>query len=266
MRIREIIRKIPDAECTHGGAYIDLITGKPRQFDFRCSLRRDQRGLHLAVECKNLAVTAPVVICGINRSPDETFHEIIEARWGLFQEPGEVMDGHYSKTRRVVDSTVYQRGDFVGKSVVRLKPIKDGKGNQSYGSAPDSDVYEGWTLALSSAYDLCKEATEQALKSSVRHFFSITIPVVVVPDESLWVLKYDEDGVVRSEPCRSDHCPFYVDRGLAVTGWEADQRFCLSHIHFCTVSGFKSWLTSIEAEEDLWNRWFPPASLTQWKT
>lgn len=262
MRVREVIRSIRDAESMHGGTYLDSITGKPRQFDFRCSLRREECSFQFAVECKNLSVNAPAVICGINRSAEEAFHEIIEARCGFFTEPGVVMDGDYSLTRRIEDSSAYCQGSFTGKSIVRVKPLKDNKG---YTIAPDSDVYDAWSQALSSAYDLCKSASGYARKVARRHFFNAVIPVVVVSDDSLWALKYDDDGVARSEPSKTEHCSFFVDRGLAMTGWDADQKFALSHIHFCTLSGFKSWMASVQDDENVWSQWFPPAALAKWK-
>lgn len=271
MRLREIIQSVPDAESTHGGTYLDLVTGKPRQYDFRCILRRDDRALQFAVEGKNLFTYSPVVVCGTMRSTEDAFHEIIESRFGLFTEVNpitksvdSITDGWDCLTRRVTDSMVYPYGAFTGKSVMRLKPAKDGAGKKAdYTTAPDTDVYERWNQALSSSYDLCKSATEYAHGFSRRHYFTATVPVVVVPDDSLWTLNYDKAGVVCSEPSRTDHCPFFVDRRLKVTGWGADQGFSLSHIHFCTLSGFKSWVVSIQASEDLWIQWFPPAVLEQ---
>ncbi len=265
MRVREIVWSIQGAENTHGGTYLDLVTGKPRQFDFRCILRRDERSIQFAVECKNLSASAPTVICGIDRSMEEAFHEVIEARCGLFKEPNAVLDGAYSLTRRVANSRVYRQGHFTGKSVIRLKPSNNKDSIQGYTKTSDAEVYDGWDQALSSAYDVCKSASEYARKFSKRHFFTVTIPVVVVPDESLWMLKYDDDGIARSEPCLTDNCPFFVDRGLSITGWNADQKFSLSHIHFCTLSGFKSLVVSVQDNEATWLQWFPSTLLEKCK-
>jgi hypothetical protein len=161
---------------------------------------------------------------------------------------------------------MYRQGEFTGKSIVKFKPLKNGKAEIiGHTTEQDTEVYNRWSQALSSSYELCQTATEYAREFRKPHFFSATIPVVVVSDETLWTLNYDDDGVVRADPCRTDHCPFFVDRRLMVTGWNADQRFSLSHIHFCTLSGFKSWMTSVQDGDDIWSQWFPPAELAEWK-
>jgi hypothetical protein len=264
MRVREIIRLVPNLESEHAGTYIDPISMKPRQFDFRCVIWRKEQSLQFALECKNLSKDFPVVVCGTKRSSEDAFHEIIESRNGLFVKPNvAVYDGPYSITRKVANAAIYREGEFVGKSIIKLKPKSGQSGG--YTTEADTDIYERWTQALSSSYDLCKAATNYAQARGDVHFFTATIPVVVLSNESLWILNYDTDGVVRTEPFQTDHCRFFVGRRLKLTGWEATEMFSLSHIHFCTLSGLKSWMDSIN-DDDSWSQWLPPESLSEWKT
>src|SRR5436309_4490445 len=64
MRVRNLLEVTPAINFEHGGTYKDEVTGKPRQFDFRCSLRKGDALLSLAVECKNLSNESPLVMSG----------------------------------------------------------------------------------------------------------------------------------------------------------------------------------------------------------
>src|SRR6185503_3395391 len=103
MRVGSVIRDIPNIQTQHSGTYTDSVSGKPRQFDFRCSLRKESSELQLAVECKNLSASAPIVMCGTERQKNEAFHDLIESQWGLHKrgERGEaIVDGTSSVTFR----------------------------------------------------------------------------------------------------------------------------------------------------------------------
>ena len=129
MRVGKIIRGIPNIRAEHGGTYTDSVSGKPRQFDFRCALLRESAELHLAVECKNLNPSAPIVMCGTNRQDSEAFHDLIEARLNSVS-PGKqkhvtFVDGPSSATFRASrEDAFYPPKSFVGKSILRTKPNK----------------------------------------------------------------------------------------------------------------------------------------------
>src|SRR5713101_7395856 len=85
MRVGHVVRSVPAIAVQHGGTYTDPVSGKPRQFDYRCTLRKGAARLSLAVECKNLSPSSPLVVCGIKRREDEAFHDLIESRIGTFR-------------------------------------------------------------------------------------------------------------------------------------------------------------------------------------
>jgi len=265
LRVGNMLSSIPDLHSTHGGTYVDSITQKPREFDFRCTIRKGDLVLHLAVECKNLSKDAPVVICGVSRNANEAFHDIIQSSFGRLTRGGSVIDGWYSETRRLPGSRIYREGEFSGKSVIKIKPAPNGKGSVGkYKTEQDTDIYDRWNQALSSAYDLCKTSAVLARDYRQRHIFSAIIPTVVVADGSLWELRYDQDGTIREDPRQSHHCEYFVDRRLKATGWDADQECSLSHIHFFTLSGLKSWTGLLHANQ-AWTDWFPPESVGAWR-
>lgn len=107
----------------HGGTYTDSITSKPRQFDFRCRIIRrpsvnvPTQGTYcalLAIECKNLHESAPVVVCGCPRAMGEAYYDFIVSH---MDDSGRCMS---LTTRRVEHGQFYQADEFVGKSCVRL--------------------------------------------------------------------------------------------------------------------------------------------------
>jgi hypothetical protein len=63
--------------CEHGGTYHDPVTRKPRQFDIRATKVWQDLCMQLAVECKNLSDSSPLLILCVPRSPAEAFHEVV---------------------------------------------------------------------------------------------------------------------------------------------------------------------------------------------
>lgn len=80
VRVGAAIRNVPAINWQHGGTYTDPISGKPRQFDYRCCLRKERASLSLAVECKSLSRSVALAVCGMKRPDNEAFHDLIESR------------------------------------------------------------------------------------------------------------------------------------------------------------------------------------------
>lgn len=261
MRVGKVIRAISGIQIEHGGTYIDSVTGKPRQFDFRCSLRKDSAELHLAVECKNLNPSAPLVMCGTKRQNNEAFHDLIESRLGSAS-PGKknvlYVSGTSSATFRASrDNAFYLPGKFVGKSLVRIKPAPNSSSGNSFVSVPDSDIYDKWSQALSSSVDLAELACDRAGHYRAPKFYTIVLPVVVVPDDSLWIVDYDDSGCVCKPPEQVNACELFVGREIKVTKEWFPHQFTLSHIHFFTIGGFASFLSDMAPDDNNWikNTW-----------
>ena len=226
--------------CTleHGGTYDDPITGKPRQFDYRCRIARQRfQNLLLAVECKNLNPSSPLVVCGRPRTYHESYHHIIMCRQN---EPF-----HLKKVEG--KSSLYEPERFVGKSLLRLK----GEGKKLC-AATDTDIYERWSQALASSVGLANRA------GSYPDWCFFVMPLVVVPDGLLWAVDYNEEGKVSGDPTLVDECDYYVDRkitlGVAVP-------FVVTHIHFVTLKGLSKMLSDyVSAQTWKWDKLFSAAS------
>ncbi len=69
----------------HTGLYEDPATNKPRQFDIRCFAEHHRERIELAVECKSLSATFPLLASCVPRTHDEAYHEV------LYQEEAAVL-------------------------------------------------------------------------------------------------------------------------------------------------------------------------------
>lgn len=222
----------------HGHTYIDPITSKDRQFDFRCQIRfNDSPGnpnqycVLLAIECKNLHNSSPLAVCGTDRTFDEAFHTFVESK-----APNNILMSPTAKTVR--GSRLYPQNSFVGKSLVRLKEDK-GK----LRTDPQGDLYDRWSQAIASAKEMAREATFFSFVNHCDRYCSFVLPIVVVPDGLLWSVTYNDTGKVRNEPTLVDRCEFFI--GAKIELHPSNPRLALTHIHFATVKGFTELLKDL---------------------
>ena len=255
MRVGKVIRDIPNISVQHGGTYVDAVTGKPRQFDFRCSLQKESAELNLAVECKNL--NSPLVICGTKRQSDEAFHDLVGWRPGSGYKRVKYTSSPIPVTFRATEGyAFYPQNEFVGKSLLRVKPNTNKSIPNSYIADSDSDVYDKWAQALSSSVGLIKAARKRAMKHRVSEFCTTVLPAVVVPDDSIWKVVYDENGSICEQPKQVNNSELFVGRGIELDDPAFPHRFTFSHIHFFTISGFVSFLSNMSKDDKVWNKLF----------
>ncbi|MFZ1219414.1 MAG: hypothetical protein WAO00_08975 [Chthoniobacterales bacterium] len=254
MRVRRILQSYRrESQLQHGGGYRDPQTHKTREFDFRWVFRRYETALSFAIECKNVSVDSPVVISGSNRAKREATHDLVESRTGgLFQTAtGQVyLDVAAAGVIRnvAVDESIYPSEGFVGRNILQLKP---GKKTGSYTSARDSDLYEKWFQALSSAFDLVTVAMRYA-NHDQKHLFTLILPIVVLPNNTLWRAHYSEDGELMSDPEKVDECELFVGRPIVPTVELGDfeEPYTFSHLHFFTTDGFTAFLLKATQDHD----------------
>ncbi len=77
------------------------------------------------------------------------------------------------------------------------------------------------------------------------------LPVLVVPDKTLWSVDYDSVGSI-SPPQRLDEVTLYVARSYLLHG----QQFVISHLHICTETGFDKLLARISEDNAWWETAF----------
>lgn len=243
-------------ECQHGGSYTDPLTNKPRQFDIRAEKSAKKLRIHCAIECKNIAPHFPLLVICVPRVQKESFHELIlsyhpnteNQPYSGFLESLKNCD-----TKRINHPhTIYAVGDPVGKSCAQVG--EDVKGSIV---AKDNEVFEKWSQALSSAYDLVEAATEKGEETNDA-CLSFILPLLVVPDGTLWMVNYKPDGNRNGDPFQTERCSFYIGQNYSA-GFLQQTDLIISHLEFVTFSGLHNLLKSLS---DPYNSWFPIDNLT----
>lgn len=227
--------------CEHGGTYHDPVTRKPRQFDIRATKVWKDLCMQLAVECKNLSDTSPLLILCVPRSPAEAFHEVVSPfkakafhkDASLFPNSveGVLPPAFTQKTESIRFSgkeSIYKPHDPVGKSTERVAKNDDGTFKSN-----DSDVYERWAQAVSSAQDLVNSAVQNA------GCYTATFPVLVVPDRTLWVVEFDADGSRIGNPRQVERCSYFIGKSYRA-GAVGNVFYEVSHLEFVTIGGIET--------------------------
>jgi hypothetical protein len=190
------------------------------------------------------------VISGTWRRKEEAFHDLIESRTGHFKTESLVFDGLTSTTRRSQgEESFYAPKKFVGKSLLRLKQSKT-----IPVAVTDADIYDRWSQALASAIDLARKACDLSKEFQSPHVFSAILPVVVVSNDALWAVTYDDKGEMLDQPRSVEHCELYVGRSMTLNQEPKAFRhqFTFSHIDFFTLSGFDSFLDRMVTNDKAW--------------
>ena len=148
----------------------------------------------------------------------------------------------------------YPKDEFVGKSLLR-RNLEKGTVSRS----GESEIYDRWSQALSSGVELAKSATKLAKHLSVENVFSAVLPMLVLPNDTLWRRTYDNAGALTCEPNRIDSCAFFVGREIEVAGPRGKpwfQTFTFSHVHFLTLDGLRSFLSKMISDITAWQQLF----------
>ncbi|MDO8031924.1 hypothetical protein O3297_00720 [Janthinobacterium sp. SUN128] len=214
-------------ETAHAGSYTDQITGKTRQFDVRANRSCGREfHVHFAIECKSLQPSFPLLISQIPRLPAESYISILHSSYISFGPPRvasspriERLDGFKS---------LYPPNDYVGKASTQV-----GINGKAFISN-DSEIFEKWGQAISSASDLIANAIW------LEHRKSIIIPVLVVPDDTLWAANYAEDGSPDGGPTQVNEVKFFI--GDVKKFDNPVFSYPISHLHIVTKLGLSKLL------------------------
>ena len=259
MRVGHLIRGLQGIQTQHGGTYRDPVTQKPRQFDYRCSLTKGSTCLTLAIECKNLSQSVPIVMCGTKRPETEAFHDLIEARNGFFKRRSATISGLSSVTRRASrEHSFYPPNKFVAKSIIRIQADKN-----PMARTQDADIYDKWAQAISSAVGLAEVACTFPKGATPPKLLVAILPIVVVPDGLMWIVSYDDQGSITADPVQSDTCELFVGKEIELGEIKTPlfHRFTFSHVHFFSLTGFGCFLSEMAKGDQTWEKLFSENSV-----
>jgi hypothetical protein len=154
----------------------------------------------------------------------------------------------YAQIHRLKNAdSLYPAGEFVGKSCDQVG--RSANGNEIISG--DSGIYNKWSQALSSAHDLISLMFSDG-KHIGRQAASLVFPLVVVPNNQLWCVKYDVNGNRISDPESVNRCSFFVNRKYCYQLSFGKQKFVVSHLEFVTSDGLielANYLCSKDAEK-----------------
>jgi hypothetical protein len=129
-------------------------------------------------------------------------------------------------------NTIYQKGDYVAKSADQV-----GRKQDKTITSTDGEIFDKISQAVNSVYDLIYEA--QHIKITNHSYFSLIFPVLVIPDNTLWQVKYDEQGVRQGKPERIKRISYFIGKEWS-TGGIQSLTCSISHLEIVTFSELES--------------------------
>jgi hypothetical protein len=241
-----------ELHASHGGTYEDPVTAKPRQYDVRVAEEKSVLRVDLAIECKSLRRSCPLLISRIPRTSEESFHEVVCS----FNRPFNIQDAptmnnaNAKAVRLKHMHSLYAKHEFVGKSTAQVARHANGREFVS----TDSATYEKWSQALASAEDLIFDSTYRYQRMAGDDCVTAVLPLLVVTDDTLWVVDYGEDGKPVGKPRLCEEALLYVGREYSRP---RNISFTISHLHVYTKAGVMKFLDRIKTDTDLWETIFP---------
>jgi hypothetical protein len=224
----------------HGGAYIDPVTDKYRQFDIRVQVNISAMNALacLAIECKKLSPEFPLVVSRVPRSKEEASHSVIRSR-------GREGSDHFAEELSTADgeSRLYRIDAPVGKFTFQLqKDVARNDPSRITYKSTDSDSYDKWSQALASANDFIEAGRIAHLTYKAASYCTSILPILVVPDGTLWVVDYDENGQRSAQPLPAEGCELFVGRSYKLA---QNMTYTITHLHIFTQTGFVSFLRQL---------------------
>ncbi len=144
-------------------------------------------------------------------------------------------DGYVIRIRG--DKSIYRPLDMVGKSMDQLRK----SGSQITGN--DSEIFEKMSQAISSGLTIFDEVSAIRSVTGDGSLHSV-LPVLVVPNETLWTVDYDESGAVQGEPQMADRAEYYIDRNSSQSFAGPWVHAYISHMEVVTVKGLSEMLVN----------------------
>lgn len=224
-------------ECQHSGTYRDPVTEKARQFDIRASRKDGTFVLRLAVECKNLRDTSPLLIHNTARTAEESYHCLLgrKRQGALFSELIKVEP----------PESPYRPTEYVGRATDQVTR----KGDNSF-LASDSQVYEKVFQAVNGTFDLVGAAVWAHGLPQI----AAILPILVIPDGRLWVCDYDATGTVIAGPEQRTSAPVVLGHVWDVKHEYGTHRFSLSHLEVVTLSALDERLQALSGPSGLFQK------------
>jgi hypothetical protein len=221
-------------------------------------MKIETRCVNLAVECKNLEPHFPLLIFRLPRRDEESYHEIVCAidrdQYSLSKNSpsARAFEVQAISVRLTGSDSIYKPGEHVGKSTDQV-----GKDKQGQFVTGDSEVYSKWAQAISSAQDLIDHAFCEAEELGEVMLLSMVVPVVVVPEGTLWAVDYDSVGKMTGGPRQIARCAYYVKMSYFGGDKLSGGHYNISHLEFVTSSGLEQLIKDLTEDDSKIDSVFP---------
>ncbi len=222
MRTLSLLEKL-GFRCDHGGTYTDPVTGKLREFDIRARMGRGLCRLALAVECKNLRTNFPLLTHAVPRKETEALHTLV-----VFKQR---VTASYPVPEYVMSfDSVYRPSDLVVKQVDQVGRTLN---NEFFTS--DQQVFEKVSQSVNSSYDLVRAAFFGNTTNAVHAI----LPLLVIPDHTLWLAEYTSSGEQKDAPREIDQCEVFLGKEWQIDLGPGRVCFRMSHVHVVTSAALE---------------------------
>ncbi len=254
MEILRLVKQNCSGETRWGGLYYDPHTGKQRQYDIQTELPSQpfspQNWIKLAIECKHLKPNYPLVVCCTPRNGHEQFIDVwqwppmAEEHFALDENGNAVhcaaiSDPHYR--RHICSPTLfYSLNRPVGRSLDQV-----GKNGEGDWITEDSSIFDKWSQALASLHSLLDDTL--TCNRPGNHWNLVFLPVVVVPDGTLWQINYSSNGQQTEPPKQVNSIRYWVDITYNFDKGLRKESYRISHLHFFTKTGLANFLNDRDA-------------------
>ena len=182
---------------------------------------------HVVIEeCKNLKPNYPLVISCTPRIEQE--QKIDVWHWGS--------NAQYER-QFCCPTSFYQLNGWVGRSLDQV-----GKDSNSDLIIEDNSTYDKWTQALASLHGMLEDAL--SYNASDGYDYLVFLPLIVVPDGTLWQINYSAEGQRAGDPKQVDSVNFWIDVEYLIKHDSRSEYYNISHLHFLTKKGLINFLNN----------------------
>jgi len=224
-------------EATHAGSYIDPQSGKARQFDVQARVACGEHfHVYFAIECKFLRPSFPLLVSQIPRISAESYQHIVmsNGKWRSLM----LMTPHAHPLTH--GASLYPQQHYVGKALSQVGFNGEGKLHSK-----DAEVFEKWGQAIASSSQLLNKAAFVHLSIHDPSEKAAVLPVLVVPEGTLWAVNYDENGNLVTEPFQTDEVQYFIGSTQRINVTPPID-FLISYLHIVTKTGLQDLLVRFQ--------------------
>lgn len=185
----------------------------------------------IAVECKLLDTNSPLIVLGST-----------ENNLNAWQSPVYSPGGNHTDL-----VSFYRPSEFVGRSMEHIfQKNKNNKNATAEWDLRDSEIFVKMSQAISSASDMVRNKLALPMPGVSETFVEVT-PVLVVPDDTLWSVSFNNVGDIQGEPKQEVAVRYFIEHSCEEQRTRRTERTVnLVHMTICTAGSLISSLQSSE--------------------